>query len=210
MLSPAGALCHPSPPRRDVPCLLLALCPFPTELDSKRGWLFPSALDFKYFKPGCFWTLRFTESVRAGGELGHSPGSTHRGAEQVVAPLSPGSRQHPVPQDRGSRLRGWSPADPHVPFLRPPPLPHSDPPCWGSTLPLCHWVWWEKVSYISALLLPPPSPQPPRVLLVMGVRTGPGSGSARPISRSTLWFSLLEKWFLPTFLGQVSAPLLLG
>lgn len=57
--------------------------------------------------------------------MGHSRGSVHCGAEQVMVPLPrrlSGSCQHPVLRDQGSRLRGWSSADPHVPFLCPPHL----------------------------------------------------------------------------------------
>lgn len=70
----------------------------------------------------------------------------------------------------------------------PPPLPRSDPPCGGSNVPLCHWVWWERVSYVSVPLLPPLSPEPPRVFLITGVGTGPGGGSLLHLSLDSMVF----------------------
>lgn len=140
--------------------------------------------------------------------MGHSPRSTHRGAEQIVAPLPRRLCTYPprgavsTPCRRTGARGCGAGARLTLTCLScaPPPLPRSGPPCGGqggSNVPLCHWIWWERVSYVSVPLLPPLSPEPPRVFLITGVGTGPGGGSACSISHSTPWFSLLEKWSLP-------------
>lgn len=48
-------------PTPEQGCPLPALPP-PRRARLPQRWLLPSALDFKYFKSGCFWTLGFSRS----------------------------------------------------------------------------------------------------------------------------------------------------
>ena len=100
--------------------------------------------------------------------MGHSPGSTHRGAEQLPAPLP-----HP----------GGAFGTPCLTCA-----PHFCPSLGGAACPSAAGSGGSR--YRTSL-----SPEPRRVFPVAGVRMGPGG--ARSKSRSTPWFSLLEKWSLP-------------
>lgn len=99
---PCVGLCAlpPHPGGTEQGCPLPAVTPLPSPCRARlqKGWLLPSALDFKYFKPGCFWTLGFSyyklyqlhqswgiiwEGVK---NWATARGSTHRGAEQAPLP----------------------------------------------------------------------------------------------------------------------------